>query len=271
MNEIAPFEGKPLAKNTLQSRLQRFKQTRPTSSDGSIFLKMAKDGEWSYGAEEEVPEDDSKWAINPNSIQQGYICWPTAEDARGGGPVAEQMYDAGADIPFITEMPHHEDCKWTDQLSINMKCISGEDKDLEVVYKTNSKSGVAELNNIIDAIVEQMEDGGAPIPVVHLRNDHYRHKKYGKIYTPVLDIVNWMGVPSTPESEDDDEPEAPKASKRTRKAKEEVEPEEEAPKTRSRRKAKTEAAPADDDGDDDGGGEPEADAEPAPTRRRRRS
>jgi len=276
MNQVAPFEGKPLAKNALQDRLSRFKQTRPKSSDGSIFLKMAKDGEWSFGAEEEIPEEDSRWACNPNSVQQGYICWPRNEEDRGGGPLDEQMYDAGDDIPFLADMPHREGGEWTDQLSIGMKCMNGEDKDVEVVYKTNSKSGVRELNALIDDIIGQVEADGAPIPVIALKNDWYKHKKYGKIYTPVLEIVDWLDVSGQSTGDDDAEPEKEaKPSTRSRRAKDKAEPEEE-PKSRSRHKAKPDAdttADADADAGDDEGDAPapEPDEAPAPRRRRRRS
>lgn len=265
MNQVAPFEGKPLATTALANRLKRFKQTRPRSSDGSIFLKMGKDGEWSYGAEEEVPEENSKWAVNPASIQQGYICWPTNEDDRGGGPLDEVMYDAGDDIPVKGDLPHREGGNWSDQLSVGMRCMNGEDEGLEVVYKTNSKSGVRELNSLIDEILGQVEKGEAPIPAVQLKTDYYKHKKYGKIYTPVLQIVEWLDTSGesagADDGNDDDEAPAPKPA-RGRKAAD-VESEEKAPK-RNRRKAK--ADPVEKAAEEDGGEE-----EAPPVRRRRRA
>jgi hypothetical protein len=32
------------------------------------------------------------------------------------------------------------------------------------------------------------------VPVVRLKKDHYSHKSYGKIYTPVFEIVEWVGM-----------------------------------------------------------------------------
>jgi hypothetical protein len=29
---------------------------------------------------------------------------------------------------------------------------------------------------------------------VRLKKDHYQHKSYGKIYTPVFEIVEWMSM-----------------------------------------------------------------------------
>jgi hypothetical protein len=37
---------------------------------------------------------------------------------------------------------------------------------------------------------------------VRLKKDHYSHKSYGKIYTPVFEVLDWVSM--------DGEPEAPK-------------------------------------------------------------
>ena len=30
--------------------------------------------------------------------------------------------------------------------------------------------------------------------MVRLKKDHYMHKSYGRIYTPVFEIVEWVGM-----------------------------------------------------------------------------
>jgi hypothetical protein len=32
------------------------------------------------------------------------------------------------------------------------------------------------------------------VAVVRLKKDHYAHKSYGKIYTPVFEIVEWISM-----------------------------------------------------------------------------
>jgi hypothetical protein len=45
------------------------------------------------------------------------------------------------------------------------------------------------------ALAEQVEkDQSKPVPVVRLKKDHYSHKSYGKIYTPVFEIVEWVSM-----------------------------------------------------------------------------
>jgi hypothetical protein len=36
---------------------------------------------------------------------------------------------------------------------------------------------------------------------VKLKKDHYQHKSYGKIYTPVFEIVEWISMEGEPEVE----------------------------------------------------------------------
>ena len=45
------------------------------------------------------------------------------------------------------------------------------------------------------AIAAQVEkDQSKPVPVVRLKKDHYTHKSYGKIFTPVFEVVEWIGM-----------------------------------------------------------------------------
>jgi len=71
------------------------------------------------------------------------------------------------------------------------------------------------------AIAAQVErDQSKPVPVVHLKKEHYQHKSYGRIYTPVFEIVDWVSMEgeatSEPEGGDDTPP--PAASARRRRA-----------------------------------------------------
>ena len=52
------------------------------------------------------------------------------------------------------------------------------------------------------------------MPVILLKKEHYQHKSYGKIYTPVFDIKEWVGMDAEA-SEETAEEDAP-ASRRRR-------------------------------------------------------
>jgi hypothetical protein len=106
---------------------------------------------------------------------------------------------------------------WETQVGMSMKCLTGEDKGLEARYTTTSAGGKRGVQTLAVAIAEQVDkDQSKPVPVVLLKKEHYQHKSYGRIFTPLFDIQSWVSM-------DGEEPE--------------VEPVVEAPPARRRRGA----------------------------------
>jgi len=57
------------------------------------------------------------------------------------------------------------------------------------------------IANAVDA------DQSKPVPVVLLKKEHYQHKSYGRIYTPIFEIVEWVGMDgSAPEAAAEEAP-----------------------------------------------------------------
>ena len=55
--------------------------------------------------------------------------------------------------------------------------------------------GKRSVQTLAVALAEQVEkDQTKPVPVIRLKKDHYSHKSYGKIYTPVFEIVEWVSM-----------------------------------------------------------------------------
>jgi hypothetical protein len=104
---------------------------------------------------------------------------------------------------------------------MSLKCVSGEDKDMEARFSTTSVGGKRAVQVLALAIATQVEkDQSKPVPVVRLKKEHYTHKSYGRIYTPVFEVVDWVsldgpdaGVVEAPAAE---EP-APEAGRRRRR------------------------------------------------------
>jgi hypothetical protein len=67
---------------------------------------------------------------------------------------------------------------------------------------------VQELAVAIAAQVEK--DPTKPVPIVTLGKDHYQHKSYGRIYTPVFKVVEWVSMDGEADK-DVQEPDAPAA------------------------------------------------------------
>lgn len=169
-------------------------------SPSSAILKMDKTGHWVFGADQTEVEDDSRWAINPFSFVQGFIAW-------GDGEVlGEKMVSVTQPLPELDPAPPQAKRGWEPQVGMSVKCISGEDEGLEARYSTTSVGGKRSVQALAAAIAAQVEaDPSKPVPVVKLKKEHYQHKSYGRIYTPVFDIVDWIGL-------DGDKPAEPAAA-----------------------------------------------------------
>jgi hypothetical protein len=101
---------------------------------------------------------------------------------------------------------------------MSLKCLNGEDKDMEARYTTTSVGGKRSVQTLALAIAAQVEkDQSKPVPVVRLKKDHYTHKSYGKIFTPVFEIVEWISMDGGAEDAADAAPEAPAAEEAPRR------------------------------------------------------
>jgi hypothetical protein len=156
---------------------------------GIVILKMDKTGHWVFGADQTEVEDDATWAVNPFSFVHGYIAW-------GDGEVlGEKMVSVSQPLPELDAAPPNAKKGWETQVGMSMKCLSGEDKDLEVRYTTTSVGGKRSVQALAVAIATQVEtDSSKPVPIVVLGKEHYSHKSYGRIYTPIFDIQSWVGM-----------------------------------------------------------------------------
>jgi hypothetical protein len=78
---------------------------------------------------------------------------------------------------------------------MSIKCLTGEDKGLEARYTTTSAGGKRGVQTLAVAIAEAVDkDPSKPVPVVLLKKEHYQHKSYGRIYTPLFDIQSWVSM-----------------------------------------------------------------------------
>jgi hypothetical protein len=85
---------------------------------------------------------------------------------------------------------------------MSLKCLTGDDAGMEARFTTTSVGGKRGVQTIAAALAEQVEkDQTKPVPVVMLKRDHYQHKSYGKIYTPIFEVVEWISMEGEPEPE----------------------------------------------------------------------
>ena len=161
---------------------------------GVVILKMDRTGHWVFGADQTEVEDGSQWAVNPFSFVHGYIAW-------GDGEVlGEKMAPVSDPLPPLDAAPPGAKKGWETQIGMSLKCMSGEDKGMEARFTTTSVGGKRSVQALAVALAEQVEkEPGKPVPVVGLGSEHYQHKSYGRIFTPVFKVEEWVSMDSEAE------------------------------------------------------------------------
>ena len=216
MSNLTVFGGANLPSvSSLASSLRSISAGVPDGA-GSVIIKMDKTGHWVFGADQTEIEDDSTWAINPFSFVHGYIAWGEGE------VLGEKMVPVSQPLPELDVAPPAAKRGWEVQVGLSLKCMSGEDKDLEGRYTVTSVGGKKAVQQLALAIAAQVDkDQTKPVPVVRLKKEHYVHKSYGRIYTPVFEVIEWVGMdgaapePEAAEAASDD---APADSRRRRRS-----------------------------------------------------
>ena len=214
MSNISVFGGANLPSvKSLSSALRSIESS--AAATGMAILKMDKTGHWVFGAEQTEVEDDSLWAINPFSFVHGYIAW-------GDGEVlGEKMVSVAEPLPELDPAPGGAKRGWEMQIGMTLACTNGEDEGLQARYSVTSVGGKRAVQALAVAIAEQVDkDQTKPVPVVRLKKEHYQHKSYGRIFTPVFDLVKWVSMDADAAGETVEEAEAPadEAPRRRRRA-----------------------------------------------------
>jgi len=211
MSNLVKFSGANLPSVTSLSTALRSIATDVSVSTTAI-IKMDRTGHWVFGADQTEAESDATWAVNPFSFVHGFIAW-------GDGEVlAEKLVPVTEPLPELDAAPPGAKKGWEPQTGLSLKCISGEDAGMEARFTTTSVGGRKAVQALAVEIAAQVEkDQSKPVPVVRLGKDHYTHKSYGRIYTPVFEVVEWVSMNGEAEASPADEA-APAAGRRRRAA-----------------------------------------------------
>lgn len=188
MSNITAFSAAGLPSVSSLSSALRSIETDAGAS-GMVIIKMDKTGHWVFGADQTEVEDDSIWAINPFSFVHGYIAWGE------GTPLAEKMVSVAEPLPECDAPPTAAKRGWEMQIGFTLACTNGEDEGMQARYTATSVGGKKAVQQLAAAIAAQVDkDQTKPVPLVELKKEHYQHKTYGRIYTPVFDIVDWASL-----------------------------------------------------------------------------
>ena len=199
MSDVVKFGGANLPSVKSLSSALRSIEAEVGGSGGMVILKMDKAGHWVFGADQTEVEDDSVWAINPFSFVHGYIAWGD------GQVVAEKMAPVHEPLPETGPAPETAKRGWEMQVGMTLACTTGEDKGLQARYTVTSVGGKRAVQALAVAIADQADKNpDKPVPLVRLKKEHYQHKSYGRIYTPVFEITGWAALDEAAAPSDDE-------------------------------------------------------------------
>lgn len=211
-----------VSREDLAKSLNNAAMTMPRVGGDKQFLKLDKgNGDWIFGQEETLVEPEALWAVNPASFMHGYISWDKNQQVEG-----EVMVPVSRTLPDVNSLkvkdspdgqPTGEN-GWQFQMSVDMVCIKGEDAGTVVEYKQSSTGAMKAFRSLTDAIGGQLEKNADEIvPIVVMKSDSYKHKKWGRIFNPIFEVVEWRTMDdNSPVGDVSAEEAKPEVSARTR-------------------------------------------------------
>lgn len=183
--------GSLITREALRQSLGNISREMPRVATGGIdFLKMDKGGDWSYGQDDEDVNGASIWAINPATLQHGWIAWA---EQLGQEPLGEVMVSAMKPLPDAGSLkPITEGKGYQPQYSVELICISGPNEGAHVLYKKESVGAIKLFNVYIDELMTRVDaESDHLVALVRITSQSYDHKKYKKTYNPVFEYVEW--------------------------------------------------------------------------------
>ena len=167
---------------------------------GKPLMRMLKSGEWVFGQRDDAMQEGSSWAVNPLSILHGWCAWTNREGATKNELVGEVMVPVHEPKP-IRPAPV-DNWPFSEQRMMDLRCMDGDDEGTETVYKTSSVGGMRAFDELLGALQGQLASAPQfPCPVIQLQSDNYQHPKYGRIYVPVFEVVDWATMDGKLQSE----------------------------------------------------------------------
>lgn len=193
MNELAINKKTGLPAN-IQSMAKAIRQSADVvASDNKPFLKFTKYGEWMYGTDETEIGEKEVYAINPVTAGVGFVGWGDKEHGNEGTPQGEHFAHPLQGQELLVEENLGEiDGSWLPAIKLEFKALEG---STELLWKANSAGARNCYKSVMTKIADRLEAENAYfVPHVVMGKSSYNHTKYGKIFTPTLEIVGWANM-----------------------------------------------------------------------------
>jgi hypothetical protein len=181
---------------------------------GAPLLKFTKQGEFAISDLDTIPVG-THCITHCDKMEIGWIKWIDGRPSSDPGDRKLGLVADGFIPPKRSDLPDTDETQWeiedgeprdpwAFQMSVPLTLLNAGGETYKFV--TPSKGGLRCLSGLTRAYGKRVQAKGdaAGQPVVELRSDSYKHRKYGKIFYPVMHIVGWTGPDGNPLSLVDD-------------------------------------------------------------------
>jgi hypothetical protein len=172
-----------------------------------MLFKREGSGTYVVGKKKVVVEAGSRWAFNPTTFCWGYVAF--SKDDK----VHERLVSVSKPKPDVTTLPDIG-AEWQDAMTVNVRCVSGIDKGLEAVLKASTDGSIKEVMRLLEKVRDRINSGehdGKVVPIATLGRDSYQHADFGRVWTPVFEIAEWVTLDGPAAAPSPPPPEPPPA------------------------------------------------------------
>lgn len=185
------------------------------------FLKFEK-GEWTIGADgEEVPLG-TRFVANMNGLQIGWQRWWAKKPDRDifgllvEGYQPPKRYELGDDDRDMWEKDERTGVPRDPWQFTNVLPLRSLDGEIDAVFSTSSRGGIGAIGQLCKEYGKVFTQKPGLLPVIEIGADSYKHNDYGKVFVPVLKLVDWVSEEGIAEASAPAPAPAPATTKKTR-------------------------------------------------------
>jgi hypothetical protein len=188
------------------AKLDNFRrEASEASSQLGALAKFVK-GKWFVGDDEIT---NQRRIAHIDQLAKGWIKFRDNRivEPRRVGKVAD-----GFVMPEREELGDTDPCSWETDAAGNPRDpwvkqyflpLSDPETGAVTVYVTGSVGGIGAIGALCGVFADNAENGS---PIVRLAVSSYKHKKYGRVETPDLQVVGWTGKPTLAAALDEEIP-----------------------------------------------------------------
>jgi hypothetical protein len=156
-------------------------------------------GHWSTGKDGERGMDGARLVARMDKLMSGWRKWVNRQvvDARLGmvadgyePPRRSDLGDTDENLWPVDDDGVPTDC-W--QFSFFLQFVDPSDSSIKYIWVAATHGAQKEIGAMSQAYADKRKHSPNALPLVELSSDFYRHRKYGRVDTPQLDIIGWVG------------------------------------------------------------------------------